>query len=316
MKKRIIAIVMITLLVVVCVLPTMAYTNIASPTQNGGIVAKNARWTATNGNPNEEMYEGYTGYFVVRAVWSLETVPDAMVFRLHNYQLPSIDAVYSVRFSSAYDATFDTVTYLGQSNANWFDVVYDEDTGTTVITFAPQSSEAGGYTQAYEKAYMADVVEITLWSGAENDMTQEGNAYLYQNGYITLNEYDSDTENPDVPDVPDVPDDPGYTDEELRVAWQEGYGVGYAVGLAEGYEDGEAWGYQQGYEKGKADGIVIGKNEQLESGLGSGIGDFITTTLGGFFRFELMPGLSIGGIFTAIVGCLALVWFLKMLAGG
>lgn len=316
MKKRIIAITMLAMLIVGLMLPAMAYTNIANPTQNGGKVGGNVRWTATDGNPQAEMYEGYTGYFVVRAVWSLETVPDAMVFRLHGYQLPTIDAVYSVRFSSAYDATFDTATYMGQSNVGWFTVGYVEDTNTTVITFAPQSTEAGGYTQAYEKAYMADVVEITLWSGAANDMNDTANAYIYQNGYITLNEYDSDVDNPDVPDVPDVPDDPGYTEEELQEAYQYGFDNGYSVGVNDGFDSGRSFGYEEGYAKGKADGIVIGKNEQLESGLGSGIGDFITTTLGGFFRFELMPGLSIGGIFTAIVGCLALVWFLKMLAGG
>lgn len=147
-------------------------------------------------------------------------------------------------------------------------------------------------------------------------MTLSGNAYMYQNGYITLNEFASDSETPDIPDVPDVPDDPGYTDEDLQEAYQYGYDNGYMVGTSDGFESGRSFGYQEGYQKGKADGIVIGKNEQLESGLGSGIGDFLTTTIGGFFRFELMPGLSIGGIFTAVVGCLALVWFLKMLAGG
>lgn len=312
MRKRIAACIMVAVMLLSMAVTAMAYTNIANPAQNGGKVGSNVRYSV-----NEfgyEMYEGDTGYFVVRATWSLETVPDAMVFRLHGYQLPMIDAVYSVRFSSAYDGLYEPVVYM--NNYNWFEVVYFAETNTTVITFAPQSAAAGGFAQAYQSAYQADIIEITLWSGAENDMTLSGNAYMYQNGYITLNEFASDSETPDIPDVPDVPDDPGYTDEDLQEAYQYGYDNGYMVGTSDGFESGRSFGYQEGYQKGKADGIVIGKNEQLESGLGSGIGDFLTTTIGGFFRFELMPGLSIGGIFTAVVGCLALVWFLKMLAGG
>lgn len=63
--------------------------------------------------------------------------------------------------------------------------------------------------------------------------------------------------------------------------------------------------YQSGYESGVADG----------QNTWASLGDFLTTTVGAFVDFEIVEGISIGGIISVFVGLSLVLVFLKMFAG-
>lgn len=78
----------------------------------------------------------------------------------------------------------------------------------------------------------------------------------------------------------------------------------------EGYRDGQLVGFDRGYAEGYDEGYGTG------TGGGFKLGSFLKTVVGGFFDFQIMPGLSIGGIFGIFIGILIFVAFLKHFAGG
>ena len=76
------------------------------------------------------------------------------------------------------------------------------------------------------------------------------------------------------------------------------------------YRDGQLAVFDRGYAEGYDEGYGT------VTGGGFKLGAFLKTVVGGFFDFQIMPGLSIGGIFGIFVGILIFVTFLKHFAGG
>lgn len=93
-------------------------------------------------------------------------------------------------------------------------------------------------------------------------------------------------------------------------AYNEGFSAGEAAGYSDGYRAGEYDGYSEGYKEGQIKG-----HADLKNAWGS-LDDFLTSTVGSFFSFELWDGFSLGGVMAIIVGALLFVAFLKVFAGG
>ena len=78
----------------------------------------------------------------------------------------------------------------------------------------------------------------------------------------------------------------------------------------EGYNNGQIFGEEIGYQ----DGFLAGYNEG--SGGAFNIGSFLINAVADFFDFQIMPGLSFGGIFGIFISIMIIVAFLKHFAGG
>lgn len=94
------------------------------------------------------------------------------------------------------------------------------------------------------------------------------------------------------------------------ISYSQGFSAGEAAGYTDGYRDGEYVGYAEGFREGKIEGQA-----DLKNAWGS-LDDFLTSTVGSFFSFELWDGFSLGGVMAIIVGALLFVAFLKVFAGG
>lgn len=57
-------------------------------------------------------------------------------------------------------------------------------------------------------------------------------------------------------------------------------------------------------------------NVTVENVSFSSIGSFLNSTVGSFFAFPILPGITIGGIFAVLLSVVVVVIFLKMFAGG
>lgn len=90
--------------------------------------------------------------------------------------------------------------------------------------------------------------------------------------------------------------------------------LGLSIGYSPGFDAGFAEGSADGYNEGLNDGFNQGVN-QAPSIWGS-FSSFLTNTVSGFFDFEIVPGFSIGGIVSAMLGITLVVLFLKIFAGG
>lgn len=95
-------------------------------------------------------------------------------------------------------------------------------------------------------------------------------------------------------------------DEGLDYGYNDGYGEGYDVGITEGYEEG----YDEGLDLGYSQGL-----SQAPSVWG-GFAQFLTTTVGAFLDFEIIPGLSITNMMTVLLAMVLVVAFLRVYAGG
>lgn len=97
----------------------------------------------------------------------------------------------------------------------------------------------------------------------------------------------------------------GY-DDGWDIGYQFGYSDGYAFGDEEGYGEGYGEGYEEGYN------LAITQNQIVEDGMFG----WIMSSVESFMQFELFDGFSIGLMLSVIVGLSALIWILKVVAGG
>lgn len=292
MKKRIIAAAMMALMVVVFVLNTYAaysptdYEQAQLTNVPGGVVYNN---TSINSSGLTEV----DGRVVVHVVNNLlGSPPPEITFYFYNY--PSTAAtiangnrlVYNLR---VYTQDSGAVTLLSsaasQAQSGW----YDENVFYLRFTTAINSS-------AYNTVYGANYIEFTLNIQAEAIASTD----IFANSFVTINQ---------PPEEPTVPDTPPWGEETDP---QTIYDLGYNTG----YNTGENIGYLSGYNAGYNTGYSDGRNSQVSNGVFSGVGSFLTTTIGGFLDFELMPNISIGGVLACIVGLYGLFALLRYFAGG
>lgn len=102
----------------------------------------------------------------------------------------------------------------------------------------------------------------------------------------------------------------GVINSAIDSVYNEGFSAGEAAGYSEGYREGEYVGYAEGFREGKIEGQADLKNTW------SSLGDFLTSTVGGFLDFELWDGFSIRAILVIFVSAMLLIGFLKIFAGG
>lgn len=72
--------------------------------------------------------------------------------------------------------------------------------------------------------------------------------------------------------------------------------------------------FDEGYDDGWEDGFYDGSTG--DNGVFSSISNFLSTSVGGFFNFEIFPGWNIGDFYLIIIGLILLVILLKLFMGG
>lgn len=104
--------------------------------------------------------------------------------------------------------------------------------------------------------------------------------------------------------------------------FEYGYDDGFADGVTQGYTDANLdynSGYYVGFDDGLASGYQDGYDDGYEEGVGGGdVGSFFSMVIGfigSIFTLQIMPGLTIAGIITIMVGFWFLPWFLKQIRG-
>lgn len=291
MKKRIIAIAMIALLVVGCVLPTFAeydprdYDQAQDTGFPGGV-------TLVNTSINASGYSEFDGRVVIKVYNTLLGSPPPEI-TFYFYQYPSTVStpentarmVYNFRVKTQ-DSGAMTIFNSGSSQAEtgW----YNSEVYYIRFTSAINSN-------TYNTVFGAEYIEFVLQ--IDSDFITDTS--IFANSFVTINQ-------PPMEILPEIPPWGDETDPETL------YNLGYDTG----YYTGETIGYQSGYNAGYNAGYSDGRNSQVSNGVFSGIGSFLTTTIGGFMDFELMPNISIGGVLTCIVGLYGLFALLRYFAGG
>lgn len=110
------------------------------------------------------------------------------------------------------------------------------------------------------------------------------------------------------------------------VGFSEGYDVGYEDGEAEGYAEGKADGFESGkivgYDRGYDVGYLTGKNYGASNAIEEmGVFSMFTKSIDALMDFPIfdLPNggtISLGLLLGVIVGAMAFVWLLKLIAGG
>lgn len=104
--------------------------------------------------------------------------------------------------------------------------------------------------------------------------------------------------------------------------WPDIYQNIYDVGRDEGYFEGNEVGYENGYTEGYLDAYdearELGFNQGVSQApaIWGGLGEFFTTSVGGFLEFEFFPGFSVSNVLALIVSVGVVIVFLKIFAGG
>lgn len=113
-----------------------------------------------------------------------------------------------------------------------------------------------------------------------------------------------------------------YIADYTRFASDHGYEIGYRDGNGEGYltgyDEGLEYGYDVGYDTGYGAGVTYGAENAIDE---MGFFSVFTKSIDALMDFPLfdLPNgdhISLGLLLGVIVGAMAFVWLLKLIAGG
>lgn len=103
------------------------------------------------------------------------------------------------------------------------------------------------------------------------------------------------------------------TDSEITTMANSVYDIGYSQGIQDASNEYYEIGYEEGYQGGYDRGYSVGINSIDFDG---NFVDWIVTSVGAFFSFEILPNFSLGGLLGIIVMVVVAIWLLKLFAGG
>lgn len=101
----------------------------------------------------------------------------------------------------------------------------------------------------------------------------------------------------------------------LMLTYEDGYNDGLNFGYNKGYDDGYDSGINSGYDYGYADGYDNGYNDGIA--LDSDIRPMFNQLLsfiGGIFKMEIFPGVTIGTLISIPIAFGVFRWFLKIIS--
>lgn len=285
----------------------------------------------------------YNAYLPIQ----LSLIPDGDYASSQIHGVVSVDA-----FSYAVYTDYGMPLYYGFYEHGKIDVGIYYETPTNaraVLSFYPESTNTYTVSYTYNGTYNQNGVSLTLdsiltphGSYASTDLTKTDIAFTVTDGttpallsilcdllYVR-----------DICTFDDVVYSPRDFYYGVQSSYQLGYDDGNRFGYQLGYDDGYAEGDSDGYERGYDAGYLEGQQSDgaYQNGYNAALndidsGDFGRNLLGGGFiapfdavmsiklvSWTLESGtqisITIGTIFSAIVGVSLFIWFLKLFAGG